>query len=101
MDSLENVSRVGQMLDARARDFGNEREWEDYLLENGISPENDFPYKLLKRPPDTMLVWDTGGARFRERHVRKYLVVPREIAEKALVLKGMPSITHPLKGVGL
>jgi hypothetical protein len=87
---LENVIRVGQMLDTRARDFRNEREWEEYLLGNGIAPENDLSYKPINRPPDTMQVWDTGGSRFREKYVRKYLVIPREFAEKALILKGIP-----------
>lgn len=99
LDRLENKVAIGDMIRRRARHFANEQEWENYLASHGIGVETDFAYVSKKITPEKMQIWDVGWndqrlAAWRARpgsdYIRKYLILPREFVEKALVLTELP-----------
>lgn len=50
---LKNIDAIGNLIARRARQFQDEREWEDYLASQGIGIEIDHAFVGLKRPPET------------------------------------------------
>lgn len=65
------------------RKFSDMAEATDYLLERVNDPE--WSRLVIRDPCGT----------------KSYIVLDRDFAERALVLGSLPSITHPLKRVGL
>lgn len=90
LNKLENVIKLDTLLNQKARLFENEQDWESYLKNQGIIIKCEGG--RIERPENTMQMWNAFWNIKKKRLVRdrKYLIIPRDFAEKALILLILP-----------